>query len=589
MRAYFFYIIIICSLVLSSCKGVTLSLDKVPTNTPKGAQIFVTGSFNNWNPGDSKYLMVYDDVAKQYYVDLPLGFGNVYYKFTRGDWTTVETDPCGGEMINRKLRYSDGEFKIDSIVGWQDLEPENCARVTLIIDKLPSNTPSHSKIYLGGTINSWQCDNNRFVFIEFAPGKYSLTVPRNSDKLVFKITRGSWASTELNESGSEQMQREVVFGQKDTVHLSVHSWADMPLEKIYSKIIIASVPEDTKSKQDLYLACNMNNWNPLDVKYKFSTTPNGKRFIKVYYNGEDGFTYKITRGGWQTVETDKQFNDIEDRKLPLKGSDTVLVKVQAWADDNPSLNLVRKMDRIVNENTNVLISPINPNKESKLIDLPTKTNAFVDYDRRKKVFVIIDRLPDFGKNNGVYLAGDFNGWNEKDENFQFRNLPNGKKYFLLRLNDNEQHEFKITRGSWDKEESNYAAERLSNRVIRRGIEDDTIHINIQRWLDETEQKQLVIMLTGTPENTPFNDNLYLSGDFNDWTAKEEQYKFKRLNDGRYVLSITDFSKRYGFYKITRGSWETEATTKTGRVPGNQLFKINGTDTIKVRIERWKDL
>ncbi len=591
MRIHFGYIIIICLLVVSSCKRVTLSLDKVPKNTPKGAQIFVAGSFNNWNPGDSKYLMTYDEETKQYSVDLPIGFGNVYYKFTRGDWTTVETDACGGELVNRKLRYGDGDLRIDTIVGWQDLEPENCERVTLIIDKLPSNTPLSSKIYLGGNINGWQCDNQRFLFKKLASGKLMLTVPRNSDKLVFKITRGTWESAELDENGNEQLQREILFGQKDTVLINVNSWGDMPLEKIHTKtIVIESMPSSTKGKSDIFLASNINNWNPLDGRYKFSVLPNGKRFINITYSGEDAFAYKITRGGWETVETDKRFQDIENRTIARDRKDTIYIKVEAWADAASPRIRTKDIRSVAIENTNAVVSSNDLRNMERAISPPAKVNApFIDYDKRKKVFIIIDKLPDFGKNNTMYLAGDFNGWNDKDENYQFRNLPNGKKYILLRLNDYDQHEFKITRGSWDREEAKFNGDKMDNRGIRRGMADDTIHISVQRWFDETDQRQVILLLTGIPDNTPVSESLYLVGDFNDWQVKDEQYKFKKGVDGRYALTISDFSKRYGFYKITRGSWETEATTRSGRIPDNQIFRLNGTDTIRIRIERWKDL
>jgi hypothetical protein len=195
------------------------------------------------------------------------------------------------------------------------------------------------------------------------------------------------------------------------------------------------------------------------------------------------------------------------------------------------------------------------NKE--ILNTPLPSPVMIDYDRRKKVILLIDRLPEFGKNHTIYLAGDFNGWAERDANYQFRNLPNGKKYFVLRLNDGNAHEFKLTRGSWDREEANARGEKSSNRTIASGMEDDTIRISIQKWYDETDQHQLTMILTGTPTNTPVQDNIYLTGDFNDWQTRDEQYKFKRQPDGKYALTITDFSKRYNWYKITRGSWETQ--------------------------------
>jgi hypothetical protein len=585
MRIHLVYIGLFCLLALGACKRVTVSLDKVPKNTPKGAQIFITGSFNNWNPGDPNYVMQFDEVSQQYSVNLPVGFGNIEYKFTRGDWTTVETDPCGGEYANRKLSYASTDFKADTIEGWQDLDPENCERVTLVIDKLPSNTPAKAKVYLGGNINGWNCTNDRFLFTSKGNGPLTLMVPRNSDKLVFKITRGTWESAELNETGSEQMQREVVFGQQDTVHLSINAWADMPLERIFHKtIVVGSLPKNL-GKTDLFLACNLNNWNPLDGKYKFAMSANGKRYINVSYSSAEPFTYKITRGGWETVETDLSFDDIENRELTSSDRDTVYVHILAFADQAPERVKARSApDRPIATIKKMIPVPAPSIKPPAVVAIQP-----LDYDKRKKVFIIIERMPDFGKGNTMYLAGDVNGWNDKDDNFQFRNLPNGKKYILLRLDDNGQHEFKITRGSWDREEANMDGTKPGNRIIRAKPGDDTIRVYIQRWFDEVDQKQLVLVLTETPVNTPPNESLYLSGNFNDWAVREEAYRFKKLPDGRYLLTITDFSKRYVYYKISRGSWDTEAATKTGRVPGNQQFKLGDSDTLKIRIERWKDL
>jgi hypothetical protein len=579
--------------MLYSCKRVTLGLDKIPSNTPKGAQIFVTGSFNNWNPGDIAYLMEYDNITQKYQVDLPLGFGNIEYKFTRGDWTTSETDPCGSEMENRTLKYSEGEYTEAIIEGWKDLDPVNCSRVTLIIQSLPENTPAGAQIYLGGDINGWQCDNFKYIFKQIGNQQLSLTLPRYSDKLMYKITRGTWETSELNAIGNEPLQRELVFGKRDTVFLNIHSWADRPLEKLITQtIVIESVPQKTPVNASLFLASNINNWNPVDGKYKFVMLPNGKRALTVSYSAKDSFDYKITRGGWQTVETKNAFEEMENRELQPYGKDTIYIRIATWIDDNKIREMVMKQEAKVNEiakQTSRTALPLLKQEELAMSNIPVPKQVLIDYDKRKKVIVIIDRIPDFGKNNTVYMAGDFNDWVENDANYAFRNLPNGKKYFVLRLNDANAHEFKLTRGSWDKEEADEKGIKFNNRNISGGIKDDTLRIQVQRWFDETDQQQLVVLLTATPANTPIQDQLYLTGDFNDWQANEEQYKFKRLTDGKYVLTISDFSKRYNWYKITRGNWDNEASTGSGRIPGNQSFKTNGKDTIRVRIERWKDL
>ncbi len=43
------------------------------------------------------------------------------------------------------------------------------------------------------------------------------------------------------------------------------------------------------------------------------------------------------------------------------------------------------------------------------------------------------------------------------------------------------------------------------------------------------------------------------------------------------------------YKITRGSWETEALTDQGQVPPNSRWEVSGDATIRVTVSKWKDL
>lgn len=581
-------------LTSTSCRRVVLELNKVPNNTPKGAKIYVTGSFNSWNPGDPTYLMTYDEATKQYEVDLPIGFGTIEYKFTRGDWTTVETDPCGGELKNRRLVYGDEPIEMDTILGWFDLDPENCSRVTMVIKSVPANTPAKDALYLGGDNNAWSCNNERYRFTKMPDGRYVLTVPRNGDKLNFKITRGTWETVEMNEAGNEQLQREVVFGKQDTFFINIGSWSDRPLEKVYTKtIVLDGIPKNTPAKSDFFLSSTLNNWNPLDGKYKFVTLANGKKAITVRFTkGSNPLLYKVTRGGWQKVETDESFMDIENRELFLDARDTTYVTVKTWADMAPAAVRERKLPVPIQVVSPPTAPPLEPKPKQSISKTPPLAPVNVpalDYDKRKKVFIFLDKLPEAEKDDKVYLAGDFNNWSANDPAYQFRVLPNGKRYFLLRLSDYNAHEFKITRGDWDKEEATYKMERPGNRKIAQGLDDDTIHVRIDNWIDSSPRRKLTVVLTAVPATTPAAEAIYLTGDFNDWETKDAKYKFSQTGDGRYVLNINDFSRKYNAFKITRGSWETEAASKRGSTPGNQAFDNIRNDTMKVRIERWKDI
>lgn len=573
--------------MVSSCRRAVLEVGKVPANTPKGAQLYITGSFNNWNPGDPNYLMRFDETTGAYAVDLPMGFGNIEYKFTRGDWTTVESDACGGELPNRKWNYDADLSPLDTIVGWSDLNPENCNQVTLVIESLPANTPKESVLYLGGDINGWQCNQRQFQFKKTKDGKWTLTIPRNGDKLEYKICRGTWESAELNETGTEPLQRELRFGEQDSVLISVHSWADLPVAPQFVKtIVIDNIPANTPANSILYLASSTNNWNPFDNKKQFVKLPDGKRALTIKFIDKSGFEYKITRGGWPKVENTSSFAEMENRKIDAKSKDTIHITVAAWADMAPSVIKMRKQAE--------LIAPKQEAQtETKRVEIPTPPPApktlDKELDKRKKVFIILDKQPDWASEEEVYLTGDFNEWDPGNANYIFKRLPNGKRYVLLRLTDFDRHEFKVTRGDWETEAATISQKKLENMVIPEGFEDDTIHIRVDKWYDYTPRRKLVMVLFDLPDNTPDDATIYLTGDFNNWNMNQDKYRFKKLPNGRYVLNINDFSRKYNYYKISRGSWDTEATNNRGRVPGNQPFNYIYQDTIKMRVDGWKDL
>lgn len=67
----------------------------------------------------------------------------------------------------------------------------------------------------------------------------------------------------------------------------------------------------------------------------------------------------------------------------------------------------------------------------------------------------------------IYLTGNFNNWNAKDETFRFQKIASGK--FLLKVNlPFREIEYKYTRGSWDTVE----LDRYGNEVKNRKVNTD---------------------------------------------------------------------------------------------------------------------
>ncbi|MEI7979516.1 MAG: alpha/beta hydrolase-fold protein [Bacteroidota bacterium] len=97
---------------------VTINVNSVPNTTPVTDDIFIAGSFNNWNPADANNKLIKNGTT--YSIVLPAGSGNAEYKFTRGSWATVEGDANGNVIGNRKFTYSVNGVLNLTIAGWED-------------------------------------------------------------------------------------------------------------------------------------------------------------------------------------------------------------------------------------------------------------------------------------------------------------------------------------------------------------------------------------------------------------------------------------------------------------------------------------
>lgn len=81
--------------------------------------IFIAGNFNGWNPHHGKYYFnCRKDVCTLTFSGLAAG--EYQFKFTRGDWSKVESASNGGDVSNRIISLN-SDTSIDcSIAGWKD-------------------------------------------------------------------------------------------------------------------------------------------------------------------------------------------------------------------------------------------------------------------------------------------------------------------------------------------------------------------------------------------------------------------------------------------------------------------------------------
>jgi predicted alpha/beta superfamily hydrolase len=86
--------------------------------------IYISGNFNNWNPGDYKMKLKPFAGGRRIIVFNDLDTGHYEFKFTRGSWDKVETTSKGDGIENRTMDIkSDTSLEL-IIAGWKDDAPE---------------------------------------------------------------------------------------------------------------------------------------------------------------------------------------------------------------------------------------------------------------------------------------------------------------------------------------------------------------------------------------------------------------------------------------------------------------------------------
>jgi predicted alpha/beta superfamily hydrolase len=99
---------------------LTIRVTDVPENTLTADNIYLASSLSNWNPGDSTYKLLKKE-DKTYQITFNPPIGKIEFKFTRGSWSTVESNEEGVDISNRVLDYDGSSQSMNvSIVGWKE-------------------------------------------------------------------------------------------------------------------------------------------------------------------------------------------------------------------------------------------------------------------------------------------------------------------------------------------------------------------------------------------------------------------------------------------------------------------------------------
>ena len=164
--------------------------------------IYLTGSFNSWDPRHSDYIMELQEDGR-YLIEIPDRYlkGKIEYKFTKGGWESVEIDRFGNINANRKITKGAQETE-DHVekwrLNWGPFKDEFFPEIELISEKfyipqldktrkvwalLPYNYHKTDKCYPvlylqdaqnlfneGSPFGNWEIDQKLSILAEYGRG-----------------------------------------------------------------------------------------------------------------------------------------------------------------------------------------------------------------------------------------------------------------------------------------------------------------------------------------------------------------------------------------------------------------------------------
>jgi predicted alpha/beta superfamily hydrolase len=138
---------------------ITFVVSQLPPNTSDRPELFISGTFNNWAPGNEAYQLKKNEDGF-YSITLRPTKGKHQFKFTRGSWATVEGDAQGAFRPDRSVQFSGQPQTVYcNIQAWEGTS-DNAKR-----------TATANVLVLDPSFHMPQLDRNRRIWI-YLPSDY---------------------------------------------------------------------------------------------------------------------------------------------------------------------------------------------------------------------------------------------------------------------------------------------------------------------------------------------------------------------------------------------------------------------------------
>ena len=210
--------------------------------------------------------------------------------------------------------------RLSFLIGFLATSFLSFAQVTLIVDAIPSNTPSGDDIYVAGNFQGWDPGSNAHILQDNGSGQYLITLNGISQTMEYKFTRGSWPKVEGNASGSVRPNRSYSpSGGADTVYLQILSWEDLGGSGGGGSTANAGVQIMDAAFYMPQLNKNRRIWIYLPSDYDTSS----KHYPVLYmHDGQNLFDARTSFSGeWQVDETLRRLEQAGDYGVIVVGID----------------------------------------------------------------------------------------------------------------------------------------------------------------------------------------------------------------------------------------------------------------------------
>jgi len=169
-----------------------------------------------------------------------------------------------------------------------------------------------------------------------------------------------------------------------------------------------------------------------------------------------------------------------------------------------------------------------------------------------KVIIRINSLPGSSVTESIYVAGNFNGWNPKDEQFKLKKESDGKFAITIPNVAAGDYEFKFTRGGWETVETTVEGRQVANRTLKL-MSDTTLNLDIDGW-SQGKPKQIPhsansqVQILDSAFYIPQLDRrrriwIYLPKDYQ---ASKTKYPVLYMHDGQNLFDdATSFAGEWG--------------------------------------------